>query len=51
VGNYLAAIAIFLLVLFPLFPPVAVTLAPIMSSGVRRIGRTFGLRRRAPQSA
>jgi hypothetical protein len=51
VSNYLGAIAIFLLVLSPLFPPVAVTLAPIVSSGVRRIGRTFGLRRRAPRFA
>ena len=49
--NYLSAIAIFLLVLSPLFPPVAVTLAPKVSKGVRRIGRAFGPRRRASQFA
>ena len=49
-SSYLTAIAIMLLVLSPLFVPVAITVAPLVSSGVRRIGRAFGLYRPRPAS-
>ena len=50
-SSYFTAIAILLLVLSPLFVPVAVTVAPLASSGVRRIARAFGLYRPAPRPA
>jgi hypothetical protein len=50
-GSYFSAIAVFLLVLSPLFIPVAVTVFPLASSGVRRVARTFGLNRPAPRFA
>jgi hypothetical protein len=46
-SAYFSAIAVLMLVLSPLFVPVAVTVAPVASSGVRRIGRAFGLYRPA----
>jgi hypothetical protein len=51
VSSYFSAIAVFLLVLSPLFIPVAVTLLPLASSGVRRVARVFGLNRPAPRLA
>jgi hypothetical protein len=48
-SAYFSAIAILMLVLSPLFVPVAVTVAPLVSSGVRRIGRAFGFSRPAPR--
>lgn len=42
-SSYLAGIAILLLVLSPLFIPVAVTVAPLVAAGVRRVFRAFGL--------
>ncbi len=50
-STYFSGIAILLLVLSPLFVPVAVTVAPWASSGIRRIGRAFGLYRPAPRVA
>ena len=50
-SSYLSAIAILMMVLSPLLVPVAVTVAPAVSSGVRRIRRAFGLYRPAPRSA
>jgi hypothetical protein len=50
-SSYFSAIAVFLLVLSPLFVPVAVTVAPLASSGVRRVARAFGLNRPAPRLA
>jgi hypothetical protein len=50
-STYLSCIAIMLLVLSPLAIPVAVTVAPRLVSGLRRIRRAFGLRRRAPRFA
>ena len=44
---YFSAIAVFLLVLSPLFVPTAVTVAPLASSGVRRVVRAFGIYRPA----
>jgi hypothetical protein len=41
-SSYLAGIAILLLVLSPLFIPVAVTVAPLVAAGVRRVFRAFG---------
>jgi hypothetical protein len=51
VSSYFSAIAVFLLVLSPLFIPVAVTLLPMASSGVRRVARAFGINRPAPRLA
>jgi hypothetical protein len=48
-SSYVSAIAVFLLVLSPLFVPVAVTLAPLASSAVRRVARIFGVHRPAPR--
>jgi hypothetical protein len=45
-STYLTLIAIMLLVLSPLSVPVAITVAPWLTSGVRRIRRVFGLARR-----
>jgi hypothetical protein len=50
-NPYVSAIAVFLMVLSPLFIPVAVTVAPLASSGVRRVARAFGLYRPAPRLA
>lgn len=50
-SSYLSAIAVLMLVLSPLFVPVAVTLAPAVFAGVRRIRRAFGLYRPAPRLA
>jgi hypothetical protein len=50
-SSYLSAIAVLLLVLSPLFIPVAVTVFPQASSGVRRVARAFGLNRPAPRRA
>jgi hypothetical protein len=50
-SNYLTGIAILLIVLSPLFVPVAVTIAPMVSSGVRRLGRALGLYRAARRFA
>jgi hypothetical protein len=50
-SSYFSAIAVFLLVLSPLFVPVAVTVLPLASSGVRRMARAFGLNRPAPSLA
>jgi hypothetical protein len=50
-SNYFSAIAVLMMVLSPLFVPIAVTVAPLASSGVRRIGRVFGLYRPAPRFA
>jgi len=50
-STYLSAIAIMLLVLSPLAVPVAITVAPWLVSGVRRIRRAFGLYRPAPRFA
>lgn len=50
-STYLSCIAIMLLVLSPLAIPVAVTVAPWLLSGVRRVRRAFGLRRPAPRFA
>ena len=50
-SSYLTGIAILLLVLSPLFVPVAVTVAPVVAAGVRRVARAFGLSRPAPRSA
>jgi hypothetical protein len=50
-STYLSCIAIMLLVLSPLAIPVAGTVAPRLVSGLRRIRRAFGLRRRAPRFA
>jgi len=50
-STYLILIAILLLVLSPLAVPVAITVAPWLVSGVRRIRRAFGRRRPAPRFA
>jgi hypothetical protein len=50
-SNYLVLIAIKLLVLSPLAVPVAITVAPWLVLGVRRIRRAFGLDRPAPRLA
>ncbi len=50
-STYFSAIAIFLMVLSPLFVPVAVTVVPLASSGVRRMSRALGLYRPAPRLA
>lgn len=50
-SSYLTGIAILLLVLSPLFVPVAVTVAPVAAAGVRRVARAFGLSRPASRSA
>ena len=50
-STYLSLIAIMLLVLSPLAIPVAVTVAPWLVRGVRRIRRAFRLYRRAPRVA
>jgi hypothetical protein len=39
--SYFSAIAVLLMVLSPLFVPVAVTVAPLASAGVRRLARAF----------
>jgi len=46
-STYLSLIAIMLLVLSPLIIPVATTVAPWLSSGVRRIRRALNPRRPA----
>jgi hypothetical protein len=51
VGTYLALIAIMLLVLSPLFVPVAITVAPWLTSGARRILEALGLHRPAHRLA
>jgi hypothetical protein len=51
VSTYLALIAIMLLVLSPLFVPVAITVAPWLTSRVRRILRALGLHRPARRLA
>jgi hypothetical protein len=50
-SSYLTAIAVMMLVLSPLFIPVAVTVAPWLTSGVRRILEVLGLRRPARRPA
>ena len=42
-STYFSGIAVLMIVLSPLFVPVAITVAPLASSGIRRVGRTFGL--------
>ena len=49
-SSYFSAFAILMLVLSPLFIPVAITVAPLASSGIRRVGRALGLYRRGPAS-
>ena len=41
-STYFSGIAVLMIVLSPLFVPVAITVAPPVSSGIRRLGRTFG---------
>ena len=41
-STYFSGIAVLMIVLSPLFVPVAITVAPLASSGIRRVGRTFG---------
>ncbi|MBE1549653.1 hypothetical protein GGC64_003693 [Mycobacterium sp. OAS707] len=50
-SSYLSAIAVMLLVLCPLFIPVTVTVAALVSTGVRRLRRAVGLRRHAARTA
>jgi hypothetical protein len=50
-SSYFTAIAVFLLVLSPLFVPVGITVAPLASSGVRRFTRALGLFRPASRLA
>ena len=50
-SSYLTLIAILLLVLSPLLVPVAVTVAPLVTAGIRRVGHAFGLSRRVPRLA
>jgi hypothetical protein len=50
-SSYFSAIAVFLLVLSPLFVPTAVTVAPLASAGVRRVAGAFGINRPAPRLA
>jgi hypothetical protein len=50
-STYFSAIAIFLMVLSPLFVPVAVTVVPLASSGIRHMSRAFGLYRPARRLA
>jgi hypothetical protein len=40
-STYFSGIAVLMIVLSPLFVPVAITVAPLASSGIRRVGRTF----------
>jgi hypothetical protein len=42
-SSYLTGIAILLLVLSPLFIPVAITVAPLVAAGVRRVLQAFRL--------
>jgi hypothetical protein len=41
-NSYIAGIAIFLMVLSPLYIPIAVTVGPPVCSRVRRMTRAFG---------
>jgi hypothetical protein len=41
-SSYFSGIAVLMIVLSPLFVPVAISVAPLASSGIRRVGRTFG---------
>ena len=50
-SSYLTVIAILLMVLSPLLVPVAITVAPLVTAGIRRIARAFGLSRRVPRLA
>jgi hypothetical protein len=50
-SNYLSAIFIFLLVLSPLFVPLAVTLVPMASTGIRRVAKVVGPKRPAVRFA
>jgi hypothetical protein len=50
-SDYITGIAILLLVLSPLFVPVAVTVAPLAAAGVRRVARALGFSRPAPRRA
>jgi hypothetical protein len=50
-STYLTFIALMLVVLSPLFVPVAISVMPWLASGVRRIRRAFGLHRPAPRFA
>jgi hypothetical protein len=50
-STYLTLIALMLLVLSPLLVPVAITVAPWLVSGARRIRRALGLYRPAPRPA
>ena len=50
-SSYFGAIAVLLLVLSPLFVPVAITVAPLVTAGVRRIARVFGFYRPAHRLA
>jgi hypothetical protein len=50
-STYLSLIAIMLLVPSPLFVPVAITVAPWLASGVRRIRRALGFNRSARRLA
>ena len=50
-SNYFSAIAVLMMVLSPLFVPIAVTVAPLASSGVRCVGRVVGLYRPAARFA
>ncbi|PXX04270.1 hypothetical protein [Mycolicibacterium moriokaense] len=50
-SSYFSAIAVFLLVLSPLFVPIAITVAPLAPSGIRRVARALGIYRAAPRFA
>ena len=50
-SSYLTATVILLLVLSPLFVPVAITVAPPAAAGVRRVARALGLSRPASRTA
>ncbi|MFY9921510.1 MAG: hypothetical protein WAL26_24405 [Mycobacterium sp.] len=49
--DYITGFAILLLVLSPLFIPVAVTVAPYATAGVRRVARALGFSRPARRPA
>jgi hypothetical protein len=50
-STYFNGIAVLMIVLSPLFVPVAITVAPMASSAIRRAGRAFGFSRPAPRFA
>ena len=50
-STYLTLIALMLMVLSPLFVPVAITVAPWLTAGVRHLRRALGLHRPARRLA